>query len=72
MLQGVSIDILSREYQERHSELISWRDAFISAGTHTFKRNPEESKLKESQRVIGRQAMEIELIKKKISYLSNS
>jgi len=52
------------------SDLSAWRNDFIRHGEHGFKRNPEQSKLLEAQRLIGQLQMEIELRKKR-AYFSN-
>jgi len=65
VLRGEDIDFLSREYQVTVSDISSWRDKFISGGTNGFKRDPQSSKLKEAERIIGRLQMELELVKKK-------
>lgn len=65
ILRGESIEAVSRERQVTVAELTECRDQFIQSGTDGFKRNPEQSQLGRYERVIGRQQMLIELLKKK-------
>ena len=69
VLRGEDIEFLSREYQVGIADISNWRDVFISNGTNGFKRQPEATKLKEAERIIGRLQMELELVKKKNSLI---
>jgi len=68
LLRGESIEELAREFKIPVHMISCWRDEFLKAGSHGLKKNPEESRMKEAQRVIGRLAMENELLKKKIEF----
>lgn len=68
LLRGESIEELAREHKVPVHEIASWRDEFLKGGSHGLKKNPDESRMKEAQRVIGRLAMENELLKKKIEF----
>ena len=71
LLRGGDIEEISRRECVTVSDLSLWRNDFIQNGEHGFKRNPEQSKLLEAQRLIGQLQMELELRKKK-SILLNS
>ena len=71
LLRGEPIEEVARREGLGVHELAVWREIFIKHGMHGFKKNPEFSKLKEAQRVIGRLTMENELIKKKIAFTQN-
>jgi transposase-like protein len=68
LLRGESIEELAREFKIPVHQISCWRDEFMKAGSHGLKKNPDESRMKEAQRVIGRLAMENELLKKKIEF----
>lgn len=65
LLRGESIEALSRKHGVTIADLSLWRDQFIEQGAHGFKRKPEDSRLKEAERMIGRLQMELELTKRK-------
>lgn len=65
LLRGESIEALSRKYGVTIADLSLWRDQFIEQGAHGFKRIPEDSRLKEAERMIGQLQMELELTKRK-------
>ncbi len=65
LLRGGSLEEISRRERITASDLSTWRNEFIKNGEQGFKRNPEQSKLVEAQRLIGFLQMEIELRKKK-------
>ena len=71
LLRGEPIEEVARREGLGVHELAGWREIFIKNGMHGFKKNPELSKLKEAQRLIGRLTMENELIKKKIELNQN-
>jgi len=71
LLRGEGIEELARREGLGVHEIARWREIFIKNGMHGFKKNPELSKLKEAQRVIGSLTMENELIKKKIELTQN-
>lgn len=69
LLRGESIEILSRENCLSVSTITEWRDQFLDGGINSFKRTSfRDSKLAESQRLIGKLQMELELYKKKIEF----
>ena len=65
LLRGVSMEELSRKNKVAIHEITAWRDKFISNGCSSFKKQPNDSKVSELERIIGRQHLEIELLKKK-------
>jgi len=65
LLRGVSLEELSRKNKVAIYEITGWRDLFIKHGSNGFKRVKKDSKQSELERIIGRQQMEIELLKKK-------
>lgn len=65
LLRGKPIEEVSREYQVTVADLSEWRDAFIKNGEAGFKRRPENSRIAEYERALGRLQMENELLKKK-------
>lgn len=71
LLRGADIEEISRREKISVSDLHNWRLDFIKNGEQGFKRNPEESKLLEAQRLIGQLQMELELRKKKSELLAN-
>ncbi|MBU4485000.1 hypothetical protein KKA47_06230 [bacterium] len=69
LLRGESVDVLSREESVPMSTITEWRDQFLEAGTSGFKRmSHRDVKLAESQRLIGKLQMELELYKKKTKF----
>jgi len=71
LLRGESIEELSRKENITISLLSQWRQEFIEAGTDGLGKNPEESQIAWYERVLGRQQMLIELLKKKNDYAKN-
>ncbi len=65
LLRGGSIEELSRTNKVAVHELTSWREQFIATGSSAFKKVPRDSKVSDLERIIGRQHLEIELLKKK-------
>ena len=70
LLRGESIEALSRKHGVTIADLSLWRDQFIEQGAHGFKRQPDDSRLKEAERMIGKLQMELELTKKKNELLA--
>lgn len=69
LLRGESIDVLSRQNCLSLSTITEWRDCFLEGGLSSFKRTGEqECKLSESQKIIGKLQMELELYKKKMQF----
>jgi transposase-like protein len=71
-LQGQGLDILSREYQVPSARIIEWKETFIKSGLQGFKKHAKDAPLRDAHRVIGQQAMEIELYKKRLQYKGTS
>jgi len=69
LLRGESMDELCREFGISAHELSALREVFIESGKDGFRKSPEDRKLKEAQQVIGKQAMELELYKKKMELI---
>lgn len=69
LLRGEPIEEIARREKLSVSELMSWKAVFIKQGSDGFKKNPEESRLKEAKRVIADLAMENALYKKKMEWL---
>ena len=70
LLRGESIDTVARECMVTVEALSRWRDEFIEGGIAKLKgKSPEEAKMSELEKKIGKQAMEIELYKKKRQWL---
>jgi len=65
LLRGVSIEELGRKNKVAVYEIGTWRQQFIEHGSMGFKKRPNDSKVSELERIIGKQQMEIELLKKK-------
>lgn len=66
LLRGESIEELCRVNSVAVYELTGWRDHFLEKGAEIFKRQKNTSdRESELERIIGRQQMEIELLKKK-------
>jgi transposase-like protein len=65
LLRGESMDELCRKYQVTASQLHEWRETFINRGREGFRKNAEDHRLREAQAIIGRQAIELDLYKKK-------
>lgn len=69
LLRGESIDVLSRENCLSVSTITEWRDQFLEGGLSSFKRTSrQDGRLAESQKIIGKLQMELELYKKKMQY----
>lgn len=71
LLRGKPIEEVSREYEVTISDLSQWRDVFIKNGEAGLKRRPEESRIAEYERALGRLQMENELLKKKENSLNS-
>lgn len=68
LLRGKPIEEVSREHQVTVADLTEWRDIFLKQGEQGFKKRPENSKISEYERALGRLQMELELYKKKESF----
>ena len=66
LLRGESIEELSRNNIVAVHEIAQWRDSFMEGGSKGLtKRTRSNVREAELERIIGRQQMEIELLKKK-------
>lgn len=68
LLRGKPIEEVSREHQVTIADLSAWRDIFLKQGELGFRKRPENSKISEYERALGRLQMELELYKKKESF----
>ena len=69
LLRGESMDELCRIHQVTASQLSEWRENFINKGKDGFRKNPDDHRLREAQAIIGRQAIELDLYKKKMELI---
>ncbi len=66
LLRGESIEELSRTHRLAIHEITTWRDLFLQFGIEGLKsRSRKGDRESELERIIGRQQMDIELLKKK-------
>jgi len=65
LLRGTSVEELSRTNKVAVHQITQWRDSFIQSGTLSLHKQRKDTKISELERIIGRQQMEIELLKKK-------
>jgi len=72
---GSSVVELCRKYAVSQSQYYRWRDLFIDGGKRALETNrisaPEmqlQQKIKEYEQIIGKQAVQIELLKKQRIY----
>ena len=66
LLRGESIEELSRLHKTSVHQISQWRDLFLENGIKGLSsRSAKDTRLSELERVIGKQQMEIELLKKK-------
>jgi hypothetical protein len=66
LLRGESLDRLARETGHAAGTISGWREAFLAAGREGLKSRPapvEDVSLREAQRKIGEQAMEIDILR---------
>src|SRR3954462_13099182 len=66
LLRGESLDRLARESGQAGGTISAWREAFLAAGQEGLKTRPapvEDVSLREAQRKIGEQAMEIDILR---------
>ncbi|MBK7636911.1 MAG: helix-turn-helix domain-containing protein [Saprospiraceae bacterium] len=66
LLRGESLDELCRIHHVSASQLSEWRDIFVSKGKEGFRKSSDDHRLREAQAIIGRQAIELDLYKKKM------
>lgn len=73
LLRGESIEVLSRENCLSVSTITEWRDQFLKGGLSSFKCiSRQEGRLSESQKIIGKLQMELELYKKKMQFAKST
>src|SRR5512144_2739169 len=66
LLRGESLDRLARETSQAAGTISAWREAFLAAGQEGLKTRPaavEDVSLREAQRKIGEQAMQIDILR---------
>lgn len=67
VLRGESMEELSRTHRTSLQEITQWRALFLEGAESSFKPKPNQrGRESELERIIGRQQMEIELLKKKM------
>jgi hypothetical protein len=67
-LKGEPLEILCREYKVSASEITKWKTRFMSAGSVSLKStvtSVDHKELERAKRLLGEQAMEIEILKKR-------
>jgi len=69
LLRGDSLDELCRVHHVTASQLNEWRDIFINKGKDGFRKKADDHRLREAQAIIGRQAIELDLYKKKMELI---
>jgi transposase len=75
LLRGESLDRLARETGQVAGTISGWREAFLAAGREGLKTRPapvEDVSLREAQRKIGEQAMEIDILRGLIEEIGRS
>jgi transposase len=70
LLRGKPIEEVSRENQVTIADLSEWRITFLQAGENGFKKHPEDSRIAEYERALGRAQIDLELYKKKEQFLN--
>jgi len=66
LLRGESLDALARECGQPAGQISRWREEFLAAGREGLKARPsppEERELREAQRKIGAQSIEIDTLR---------
>ena len=66
LLRGESLDLLARETGEPAGQIAGWREAFLAGGREGLKSRPapvEDLALRDAQRKVGEQAMEIDILR---------
>lgn len=66
LLRGESLDLLARESGQPAGRISRWREDFLASGREGLKTRPtapEEHELREAQRKIGAQAIEIDTLR---------
>ena len=70
LLRGKPIEEVSRENQVTIADLSEWRTTFLKAGEDGFKKHPEDRRIAEYERALGRAQIDLELYKKKEQFLN--
>ena len=70
LLRGKPIEEVSRENQVTIADLSDWRTTFLKAGEDGLKKHPEDSRIAEYERALGRAQIDLELYKKKEQFLN--
>ncbi len=73
---GITVGDLCRKHGLSQAVYYKWRDKFLDGGKKGLMNsyqlsivNPDKSKLEEYEKVIGRQAIEIQILKKSLSLI---
>jgi transposase-like protein len=72
LLRGEDIELLSREFGVTAARLTRWREAFLSAGAESLKKQPSDPRDKEIaglREKLGQTTMEVELLNRKIDQM---
>ena len=67
LLRGGDAPTISRSHGISQSQLFSWRDKFLEGGRaalRTRRSSPQDSKIRQLERLVGRLTMEKEILKK--------
>lgn len=67
-LKGEPLELLSRKYSVTASEISEWEQKFMMGGSEALKSQistAEHKELEQAKRLLGEQAMEIEILKKR-------
>jgi transposase-like protein len=67
LLRGGDAPTISRSHGISQSQLFSWRDRFLEGGRTALRvrrGSPQDSKIRQLERLVGRLAMEKEILKK--------
>lgn len=73
---GITVSDLCRKYGISQAVYYKWRDKFLEGGKKGLMNsgelslvNPDRAKLEEYEKVIGRQAIEIQILKKNLNLI---
>lgn len=73
---GITVSDLCRKYGLSQAVYYKWRDKFLEGGKKGLMNsselslvNPDKSKLEEYEKVIGRQTIEIQILKKNLNLI---
>ncbi|MFC7443149.1 transposase [Laceyella putida] len=74
MVPGANISAVCREYGILQPQYYKWKEAFLQGGLSALATNPSkreielEKELKEAKALLGEQAMQIEILRKKTNW----